>query len=142
MTAKEFLNQPYEINKQIGKKLQQLESLREMATSTTGSISDMPHSSSPDLQRIEGVLARIVDLENEVERDNEVLQDARLAVANEIANLDDGAHIRVMTKRYIELKDWKRVGQELGIGERWALKQHRAALQRFESMYTQKHMCK
>ena len=60
LTAKEFLNQPCKINKQISKKLQQLKSLREMATSTTGSMSEMPHSPSSDLQRIESVMALIL----------------------------------------------------------------------------------
>ena len=41
-----------------------------------------------------------------------------------------------MTKRYIELKEWKKVGQELGVGERCVLQQHRSALRQFESLYT------
>ena len=44
MTAKEYLSQAYKIDNDINSKLEQVTSLRDLATKATSTISDMPGS--------------------------------------------------------------------------------------------------
>ena len=60
MTAKEYLSQVLYIDQRINCKLEQVMRLRENATKATATLSDMPHSDSPNLKSMEDVYKRQV----------------------------------------------------------------------------------
>ena len=66
MTAKEYLSQVLYIDQRINCKLEQVMRLRENATKATATLSDMPHSDSPNLKSMENTICKIVDLEREI----------------------------------------------------------------------------
>ena len=63
MTAKEFLSQAYRLDKKIDWKIQQVESLNNLATKATGTLTGMPRNPSPSTSRLADVVTKIVDLE-------------------------------------------------------------------------------
>ena len=77
MTAKEYLSQVLYIDQRINCKLEQVMRLRENATKATATLSDMPHSDSPNLKSMENTICKIVDLEREINRDIDQLVDLK-----------------------------------------------------------------
>ncbi|MEG1149597.1 MAG: hypothetical protein RSD98_13510, partial [Niameybacter sp.] len=69
MTAKEYLKQAYRIDQRINSKLEQIASLRDLATKATSTLSDTPPSGSRNVHSMEGVIVKMVDLENEINKD-------------------------------------------------------------------------
>jgi hypothetical protein len=60
-----------------------------MATSITAESSDMPRSDSPNLQRMESVMCKAMDLEAEILADEQALVDVRAEIANAVAMLEN-----------------------------------------------------
>ena len=77
MTAKEYLGQAYRLDQRIDAKLEQVSNLRALATKATATISDMPRSSSPNLQHMESTILKIIDLEQEINEDIDRLVDLK-----------------------------------------------------------------
>ena len=63
--VKEYLSQAFHIDKQLKSKLEQLSVLRELATTTTQPLSDMPGSPNRNIDRMENAIIKIMDMENE-----------------------------------------------------------------------------
>ena len=83
MTAKEYLGQAYRLDQRIDAKLEQVANLRALATKATATITDMPRSSSPNLQHMEGTIVKIVDLEQEINEDIDRLVDLKKEITRE-----------------------------------------------------------
>ena len=127
MTAEEYVERAYKQNVSIRQKQRRLTGLREIATSTTAFVSDMPHASG-DPQRLDGVLSRIIDLEREIAQDRMLLKDMKADVAVVLARLNSPTQMQVMSKRYLEFKSWKEVAADMGKSTRWTLQQRNRAL--------------
>ena len=69
MTIKEYLSQAYRIDQRINSKLEQVRSLRELAEKATSTLSDIPCSGNSNKQKMEGVIVKIIDLENEIDEE-------------------------------------------------------------------------
>ena len=68
MTTKEFLNQAYRIDQRINSKLEQIISLHALATKATSTLSDMPVSKTESQSKMAEIIAKIVDLEAEINK--------------------------------------------------------------------------
>ena len=79
MNSKEFLEQVRYVDRAIDTKLEQLYRLRNEATKATSLVSDMPRGGSPNLQRLEDTIVKIIDLEREINRDIDRLIDMKAA---------------------------------------------------------------
>ena len=62
LSAKEFLKQARHIDQRINSKLEQVQSLRELATKATATLSDMPRSATPASVRTRDVFMRAVSV--------------------------------------------------------------------------------
>ena len=65
MTAKEYLSQAWNIDRRINDKVAHVSQLRDMAMNVSAVISDMPRSPSPNNQRMENIIARLTDTEED-----------------------------------------------------------------------------
>ena len=100
MTAKEYLSQAMYIDQRINSKLEQVMTLRETATKATATLTDMPRSDSPNLQSMENTIVKIVDLENEINRDIDRLVDLKAEVRQLIAALENPEQQLILELRY------------------------------------------
>ena len=66
MNAKEYLTQAYRIDQRISGKIEQVKELHILATKATSTVSDMPGSPTRNIHRMEYVIVKIVDLEDEI----------------------------------------------------------------------------
>ena len=128
MSAKEYLSQAMYIDQRINSQLEQVMTLRETATKATATLSDMPRSDSPNLQSMENTLVKIVDLENEINRDIDRLVDLKAEVRQLIAALENPEQQLILELRYLCFKQWSAIMEEMGISETSVYRIHGEAL--------------
>lgn len=124
MTAKEYLNQAYHIDHRIESKLSQIESLKSLATRVTSVFSDMPHSPTPDNQRIQKTIADIVDLENEVSTDIEQLVNLKREINSAINSVENPEHRTILEMRYLGFQTWEQIATKLDCDVRHVYRLH------------------
>ena len=103
MNSKEFLEQVRYVDRAIDTKLEQLYRLRNEATKATSLVSDMPRGGSPNLQRLEDTIVKIIDLEREINRDIDRLIDMKAAARASI-NATSKVHRRLV-KVFVRLTE-------------------------------------
>ena len=81
MTAQEYLGQAYRLDQRINSKLEQVLSLRGLTTKATATMSDMPGGGSRNVYKMQDIIAKIVDLEDDINRDIDALVDGRKLMA-------------------------------------------------------------
>ena len=78
MNAKDFLNQAYLLDQQIKSKSEQIQSLNELATSCTATMTGMPHNPNRGTSRMADAVCKIIDLQ--IEALNQRLEDKQMHV--------------------------------------------------------------
>ena len=109
MTAKEYLGQAYRLDQRIDAKLEQVSNLRALATKATATISDMPRSSSPNLQHMESTILKIIDLEQEINEDIDRLVDLKKEITAAIKAVTVPEYQMVLELRYLFYKRWEEI---------------------------------
>jgi len=129
MTAKDFLQQAYRIDQRINSKLEQITSLRELATKATATLSDMPFSGTRNVHRMEDIIIKMVDLENEINQDVDSLVDLKHTMVSIIKRVDDPEQQTLLELRYLCFKTWEQIAVEMNYGIDNVYRLHRRALQ-------------
>ena len=111
MTAKDFLEQVRYVDRAIDSKLEQVERLRNESTKATSLVSDMPRSSSPNLQRLEDTIIKIIDLEHEINRDIDWLVDLKKAARVSINAMTNPDERLILELRYLCYKTWPEIAE-------------------------------
>lgn len=129
MTAKEYLAQAFHVDQRIDSKLEQVMKLRESVTKATATLSDMPRADSPNPHRMEDTIDKIVDLEQEINRDIDRLVDLKREAQNAISALTDPDQQLVLELRYLCYKPWTQIMDALGYSEPTIYRIHGLALE-------------
>lgn len=114
MTAKEYLGQAYRIDQRINSKLEQLSSLRNLATKATSTLSDAPPSGTRNVHRMEDVIVKIVDMENEINADIDKLVDLKQEIMRIINAVENPEFHTLLELRYLCFKTWEEISVEMG----------------------------
>ncbi len=133
-SAKAYLEQAYHIDARINSKLEQVHALRELATKASVGYSDMPGSPNRRTDKLESIMAKIIDYENEINNDIDKLVDLRKeigSVINRVPNLD---YQTLLEQRYISFKTWEQIAVFMNYNLRWIYKLHSAALEEVEKL--------
>ena len=133
MTAKEYLRQYRDADDAINAKLDQIHRLRELATKTTTAMSPARVQSSGEPDKLAGIIARIVDMEREVDECIDGLRSIKREVEDAIAQVPDGSQRKVLTLRYINGLRWEEIAVRLNYHYRWVLELHGRGLQAVEN---------
>ena len=128
MTAKEFMNRPFEMNRKIRIRTNQLQSVRNLINGTASAITGLPRSDSPDPHRLESLLAKSLDLEMEISKMTEELANATVEVTTAINSINNPSCEEVLIARYLEFKDWTTIARELDYCKDWVFRLHRRGL--------------
>ena len=130
MNAKEYLSQVMYIDRRIDSKLEQVMSLREAATKATATLSDMPRPDSPNIRSMEDTIVKIIDLENEINRDIDRLIDLKAEACRLISQVKEPDQQLVLELRYLCYKPWNEIMVELGCSEATVYRLHGEALKK------------
>lgn len=128
MTTKEYLSQAYRIDQRINSKLEQIVSLRELATKATSTLSDTPPSGSRNVHSMEGIIVKMVALENEINADIDALIDLKKEFIFIIKGVENPEYQTLLELRYLCFKTWEQIAVEMGYSLQHIFRIHDKAL--------------
>ena len=128
MTAKEYLGQAYRLDQRINSKLEQVMSLRDLATKATSTLSDVAPSGTRNVHRMEDIIVKIVDLENEINHDIDNLVDLKREMVSIIKAVTDPELQTLLELRYLCFKSWEQIAVEMEYSIHHLYKLHNTAL--------------
>jgi len=106
---KEYLGQAYHIDHCINSKLEQISSLHDLATEATSKVSDIPRSATRNVHRMEDVIVKLIDLEEEVNQDINALVDLKTDITHLIKKLENHEYQIVLEERYLCFKKFDQI---------------------------------
>jgi DNA-directed RNA polymerase specialized sigma subunit len=127
--AKSYLRKIKLLDAHIDNKLNDLATLRTMVTKITATITPVAVSGSGNQDKLGDAVAKIVDLQDEINRDIDRYIDAKREVSAVLEKLQDPDHVKVLHKRYIEYKPWEQIACEMHCTYRNVCYIHGKALQ-------------
>ena len=129
MSTKDYLSQAYRIDQRINSKLAQVMSLRDLLGKATGTLSGAPKAATPNAHSMEDTIAKMVDLENEINEDIDALVDLKAAIMRRIKRLENTEYQTILELRYLCFKRWEEVSVELGYSIQHLFRLHDEALE-------------
>lgn len=133
MTVKEYLTQAYRIDQRINSKLEQVASLRELASKATATLSDMPHKPNRNTGSMETIICKMIDLENEINNDIDTLVDLKRDIVTMIKRIANPEYQTLLELRYLCFKTWEQIAVDMGYSLQYAFRMHEKALKMIES---------
>lgn len=135
--AKEYLNQIRTLDSKIARRQQEIEELRTAAMSSgTQQLDEFKiRTDSPDPDPLATAVSRYVDMQKEVEEMILELTEMKHEVIGQISMLDDARYMEVLWKRYVDLKSFGEIAEEMNYTLRHVTNLHGRALQMFNEMF-------
>ena len=113
MTAKEYLNQAYWLDRRIDSKLEQLSALKDMATKTTSIISADVVSHTRNVHSMQDIIAKIIDMQAEINADIDRLVDLKRDIMQVVKSVGDPELQMLLELRYLCFKDWTEIAYSM-----------------------------
>jgi hypothetical protein len=129
MTAKEYLGQAYRIDQRINSKLEQIASLRELASKATNTLTDAPRNPSRNTHPMESIIVKMIDLENEINNDIDTLVDLKREIVTIIKGIRNAEYQTLLELRYLCFKTWEQIAVDMSYTLRHVDRLHNNALQ-------------
>ena len=128
MTTKEYLGQAYRLDQRINSKLEQVASLNELATKCTSTLTGMPRNPNRGTSTMADAVAKLVDLQAEINRDIDRLVDLKREMVRLIKAVDYTEYQTLLELRYLCFKTWEQIAVDLNYSIHHLYKLHNAAL--------------
>ncbi len=112
-TTCEYLGQVRDADRRVEQLRERVMNLRMLTTDISVHYTDMPHSDSPDQQKILTILAQIDEMEREIAEAEASAKATRLDVGMTVCRLKDPSAQKVLLLHYLEGKKWKEVAEEI-----------------------------
>ena len=129
MTTKAYLSQANFLDMRIKSKLQQVDSLNDLATTCTSVLTGMPRNPGSSTSRMADVICRIVDLQNDINHDIDTLVDLKKEIMGVIKAVENPEHQTLLEKRYLCFLSWEKIAVDMGYDLRYTHKLHIRALE-------------
>ena len=129
MTTKTYLSQARYLDMRIKSKLQQIDSLNELATTCTSVLTGMPRNPSASVSRMADAVCKIVDLQADINRDIDMLVDLKKEIMGVIKAVENPEYQTLLEKRYLCFLSWEKIAVDMGYDLRYIHKLHTRALE-------------
>lgn len=140
MDTKQYLSQIRRLDRQIQNKLSELYNLKMMASSITVSNEGERVQTSGDKDQLGAVVAKVVDMENEVNKMVDLFVDTRNRIIIQIDSLDDLDSYDILSMRYVAGKTFHEISEKTGWSIRKVFSLHGKALLEFEKKYGREYL--
>lgn len=90
------------------------------------------------MHKLDGTIAKIVDMEREINEDIDRLVDAKREAMAVIRQVEHPDKQLVLELRYLDFKSWPSIAEEMGLSPRWVQTLHERALAAVENIFSQK----
>lgn len=121
----------------IDNKTEELTRLKAMATKVTSAMSGEVVSGTKKHDKIPDCIAKIMALQEELNRDIDRYVDLKREAEAVISKLETPTHYQVLHSRYVLHKTWAEIANNMGITYQWANELHRLALNHLERILEQ-----
>ena len=138
MNAKEYLSQAKYLDARINSKIRQVADLNDLATNATTALTGMPHNPNHGRSTMADCVAKIVDLQAEINADIDALVDLKRDILETIKRLQNVECQTILERRYLCFETWERIAAEMGYGLRWLFRLHGRALDDVQSILNSK----
>lgn len=129
MSTREYLEQAYRLDQRINCKLAQIISLNDLATKCTSTFSDMPRNPNSGVSAMEDAVAKIVDLQVEINNEIDALVDLKRDLFRSIKAIENSEHRTILELRYLCFKTWKQIAIDMGYNIRHIYRLHEDAVE-------------
>ena len=129
MDAKTYLRQVQLLDTHINNKLEEKQRLRDLTLRITTSLKADMVSSSGNHDKIGDAVAKIVDLEAEIDQAIDAFVDKKREIRSLIDRITDADQLNVLYKRYIFFENLEQIAFEMGYSYRNICYIHGRALQ-------------
>lgn len=138
MTAKEYLSQAKYLDVRINSKIRQLSDLNDLATNATSALTGMPHNPNHGRSTMADCVAKIVDLQAEINADIDQLVDLKREILETIKSLHNVELQTILERRYLCFETWEKIAAGMGYDLRWLFRLHGKALEEVQSILDKK----
>ena len=122
MTAKEFFTQAFYLNKEIVKKQGILDRLNDSVTGISCNMQQDVVSHTRNVHSMEDMIAKIVDLKDEINEAESRLTEAKAQIRSVLAHVSDEDEKTILELRYLGLKKWGEIADIMQIHFRTVMK--------------------
>ncbi len=130
MTAKEYLSQARYLDMRINSKIQQVAALNDLATKATSTLTGMPHNPNHATSTMEEAIAKIIDLQSEINNDIDRLVDLKRDISGIIKTVGNTEYQTLLEKRYLCFLSWEQIAVDMKYDLRYLHKLHSRALKK------------
>lgn len=128
MTAREYLSQTYYLDQRINSKIEQVESLNDLAKKAGCAISGMPRNPDRAVSSMANAVEKIVDLQAEINADIDRMVRLKAEIMKVIRQVDDPELQTLLEKRYLNFHTWGQIAADMGYNVRHLYRIHDRAL--------------
>lgn len=113
MTAKEYLSQAYRLDQRIDSKIAQVASLNDLATKCTATLTGMPRNPNRGGSTMADAVCKIVDLQEEINRDIDRLVDLKREIVVVIKAVENPEYQVMLEKRHLSFQTWEQIAVDM-----------------------------
>ena len=128
MNAKEYLSQMRCIKAIVAIKQEQIEELRVLAEKASAAISNTPPGGTRNVNRMEDIIVKMVDLQNEMQTDYDNLITLKKDISAAIRAVSCFEHRALLEMRYLHFSPWSVIADTLHYSKPHVMKLHKTAL--------------
>ena len=128
MTARDYLTQAYRLDQRINSKLEQVESLNELATKVSSTLTGMPKNPNSATSTMADTVTKIIALQAEINNDIERLVDLKREMVAVIKAVLNTERQTLLELRYLCFKTWEQIAVEMNYTVRNVHLLHKEAL--------------
>ena len=114
MTAVEYLSQAYRLDIRINSKIEQVASLNDLAMKATSVATGMPHNPNKGASTMADTIDKIIDLQEEINRDIDTLVDLKAEIVTVIKAVGNTEYQTLLEKRYLNYMSWESIAVDMG----------------------------
>lgn len=126
--VKNELMKAFRIEQDINNKMEQIVSLRELATKASNVLSDMPGSPNRNIHKTEDIIVKFIGMEEELKKEITSLLGTKQYVKDLISQVTDREGRIILEQRYLQYDKWEEIAGEMGYTVRQIFRIHDAAL--------------
>lgn len=134
MTAKEYLRQLWQLDREINIKYQELEHLRAsigIRAMRQGDVVVSGETSDP----VADTVTKIISMEEYINRKIDKLIDLRRKITDQIDGMESRTFRNILTCRYVLMQNWNQISETMGYAVQHCYRIHGRALQEFYRLY-------
>lgn len=140
MDTKIYLQQISRLDRMIKNKMSELAQYKELSYGLSAMTNEEKVKSSTDFDKMTGRVAKILEMENKIDKLIDEYVDKKNLIISQIDNMEDETYYEILFARYIEKKTFEKIADEMTYSWRQIIRLHGRALQEFEKKYGETYL--